>query len=100
MCGCLTVEHIVYPVRDRFQFGKVGSVINLHGPIRWFHKHSFERLSQGQVGSATGAADPGPGWLGSLALCLLTAAIVALSLLVYYTLVIRPRLLRRVMKKE
>ncbi len=35
----------VYPVRDRFQMGRVGSIINLHGPVKWFSKHSFQGLS-------------------------------------------------------
>ena len=30
---------------DRFQSGKVGSTINLHGPVRWFNRHSFIGLS-------------------------------------------------------
>merc|ERR1712072_80350 len=34
-----------YPLRDRFQFAKLNSVINFHGPVRWFHRHSFTAMS-------------------------------------------------------
>lgn len=35
----------VYPMRDKFQFGRVGSIINLHGPVRWFQKNTFLALN-------------------------------------------------------
>jgi len=35
-----------YPVRDKFQFIKTGAVLALHGPVKWFHKHSFKDVSQ------------------------------------------------------
>jgi len=31
-----------YPVRDRFQFVKDGTIIHLHGPVKWFGDHSFK----------------------------------------------------------
>eukprot|EP01103_Thecamoeba_quadrilineata_P011868 TRINITY_DN2938_c0_g1_i1.p1 TRINITY_DN2938_c0_g1~~TRINITY_DN2938_c0_g1_i1.p1 ORF type:complete len:214 (+),score=13.25 TRINITY_DN2938_c0_g1_i1:143-784(+) len=30
-----------YPVRDNFQFGKPGSVISIHGPVKWFRRGTF-----------------------------------------------------------
>mmetsp|Transcript_24089 Transcript_24089/g.41444 ORF Transcript_24089/g.41444 Transcript_24089/m.41444 type:complete len:250 (-) Transcript_24089:159-908(-) len=38
-----------YAVKDRFQYGKVGSLINMHGPVRWFSRHSFDSLVPAQV---------------------------------------------------
>jgi len=31
----------VYPVRDTFQFVKIGTVITIHGAAKWFRGHSF-----------------------------------------------------------
>lgn len=43
-----------YPVRDRFQYTRVRSTLNLHGPVKWFNKHSF--LAVGQAPLAVEAA--------------------------------------------
>eukprot|EP00899_Mesostigma_viride_P023674 jgi/Mesvir1/4491/Mv09575-RA.1 len=45
----------VYPVRDRFQFAKPGAIVSLHGPVRWFHRQSFQLLT------TAGAAEPEKG---------------------------------------
>ena len=35
-----------YPVRDTFQFTQIGSVVNMHGPVRWFNRHNFDPMTQ------------------------------------------------------
>lgn len=51
------VAAAAYPVRDRFQFVKPGTVVSLHGPVRWFDKGSFVPLAggAGAKGAAAGA---------------------------------------------
>jgi len=44
-----------YPVRDRFQFIKSGTVLALHGPVKWFHKHSFKDVSQNTFSVGVGS---------------------------------------------
>ena len=31
-----------YPVRDHFQETQKGSILNMHGAVRWFKKHGYE----------------------------------------------------------
>lgn len=35
-----------YPVRDKFQFARMGTVVNLHGPIKWMSKHTFSPFNK------------------------------------------------------
>ena len=53
-----------YPVRDQFQFVRTGSLLNLHGPVKWFHKHSYLPLGQAAATEAGGAGGEGTGALG------------------------------------
>ena len=46
-----------YPVRDKFQFVKQGTLIALHGPVRWFDKGTYTPLAGAAPGQAAGAAD-------------------------------------------
>ena len=54
-----------YPVRDRFQFVKQGSVISLHGAVRWFKKDTYTPLGggaggiRGRIAALAGAAVSG-----------------------------------------
>ena len=43
-----------YPVRDRFQFTRVGSLLNLHGPVHWFNRHSYLPLGQSSMDAIMG----------------------------------------------
>lgn len=88
-----------YPVRDRLQFVKTGSTINLHGPVHWFSGHSF-------VGFADGGTLPGripprlravaniAGWM------LLTAAVTSLAFVALYQLRLKPQLAKRYLKAD
>lgn len=53
-----------YPVRDQFQFGRVGSMIQLHGPVKWFRKHSFLSLATGSADDEGGSGAGGTGVFG------------------------------------
>lgn len=89
----------VYPVRDRFQFGKVGSTVNVHGPVRWFEKDSYKKLSessgsgivQGIRGHSTGSLV-----LSTCLSCLCTT----LTLTIFYLYHLRPNLVKRLVKAE
>ena len=43
-----------YPVQDKFQFVKPGSVISMHGAVRWFKRDTFTPM--GGPGATRGAA--------------------------------------------
>eukprot|EP00007_Cunea_sp_BSH-02190019_P007800 CAMPEP_0174241434 /NCGR_PEP_ID=MMETSP0417-20130205/23422_1 /TAXON_ID=242541 /ORGANISM="Mayorella sp, Strain BSH-02190019" /LENGTH=320 /DNA_ID=CAMNT_0015320675 /DNA_START=32 /DNA_END=990 /DNA_ORIENTATION=+ len=67
-----------YPVRDHFVFGAKGSIIPLHGPVKWFHGAGFTSLSSNAF-----RADAGPSPVGLLVLmfiwCSLTAILTTLG---------------------
>eukprot|EP00823_Brevimastigomonas_motovehiculus_P002016 TRINITY_DN1306_c0_g1_i1.p1 TRINITY_DN1306_c0_g1~~TRINITY_DN1306_c0_g1_i1.p1 ORF type:complete len:236 (-),score=25.56 TRINITY_DN1306_c0_g1_i1:76-747(-) len=87
----------VYPVRDRFQFGRVGSLINLHGPIRWFNKHSYMSLSASlhdQNSPSSCSFGTVAGW------CLLMILMSTVGFILLYTFKLRPQLIKRFVKHD
>eukprot|EP00741_Cyanophora_paradoxa_P017137 tig00020960_g16549.t1 len=90
-----------YPVLDRFQYGKQGSLINLHGPVRWFLKHSFSAYAP--TGPPEGAGqDLGliTGILVALAAVVLTGLISCATFALVYRYVLKPRLVQKFLKKD
>eukprot|EP01116_Phalansterium_solitarium_P003645 TRINITY_DN14467_c0_g1_i2.p1 TRINITY_DN14467_c0_g1~~TRINITY_DN14467_c0_g1_i2.p1 ORF type:complete len:236 (-),score=49.52 TRINITY_DN14467_c0_g1_i2:188-895(-) len=87
-----------YPVRDRFQFAKTGSVLTMHGPIKWFNKQSFmDFTSSSALPTSSGTC---VGWLAVVMWCLLSAA-VSLGLSgVVYRRYLKPKLIRGVLKTD
>merc|ERR1712153_114632 len=82
-----------YPLRDRFQFAKVDSVINLHGPVRWFHRHSFTGMSSVKTPGHETASTVSEhtmmmigGW------CLLSVLVTLIAAAVVYQCVFKPAL--------
>lgn len=55
--GGRVVAVAAYPVRDKFQFIKQGTLVALHGPVRWFDKGTYTPLAGAAPGEAAGAAD-------------------------------------------
>jgi hypothetical protein len=91
-----------YPVRDQLQFGKEGSIITIHGPVRWFNGHSFQPLSSGSPGK--GAAAPGE-VRGHSAFfvavcCALTLFLSGTIFSVLYKFYLRRRLIKKMLKTE
>ena len=86
-----------YPIRDKFQYGKIGSVINLHGPVRWFASHSFIGLSSASDDRAV--VRTGTPTRTVAMLCAAVALATALLLVCFYQCRVRPRLVRRFMKR-
>ena len=87
-----------YPIRDKFQFGKIGSVIHLHGPVRWFASHSFLGLSSAAEDRAVVHTGTPLRMVG--AYCLLASLLTALLLVGFYRCWVRPSLVRRFMKRD
>ena len=95
-----------YPVRDRFQFVKDGSVVSFHGPIRWFNKGSFSPLASAPAGERASAAVRGGGAAGGWACSpTMAAAWSAVSTLVttavwsaLYLYRLKPQLVRSCLK--
>jgi hypothetical protein len=132
LCGLLEEDHIhinyhhqfvfhaddglilgmaMYPARDRFQAVKEGSILNFHGPVRWFARHSYTPLSGSDVSSPsvagagasivrTGAQKGGFMWMLMYSVFLVTTVFVLLTLL--YVLKLKPDLLRHLkyMKRD
>lgn len=54
--GGRIIAAAAYPVKDRFQFVKPGSVISMHGAVRWFKKDTFTAMGGGTARGAAVAA--------------------------------------------
>ena len=87
-----------YPIRDKFQYGTVGSVINLHAPVRWFSSHSFIGLSSASEDRAVVRTGTPARTVATL--CAGAALATALALVLFYQCSVRPRLVRRFMKRS
>jgi len=82
-----------YPVRDRFQFAKTGTSVTMHGPIKWFDKHSFKDFT-----SATFEREPESVLVPVLIGCTLTMLVSSLIFVLYYKLYLEPQLIESVKK--
>eukprot|EP01104_Vermistella_antarctica_P010411 TRINITY_DN2787_c1_g2_i2.p1 TRINITY_DN2787_c1_g2~~TRINITY_DN2787_c1_g2_i2.p1 ORF type:complete len:237 (-),score=31.68 TRINITY_DN2787_c1_g2_i2:143-853(-) len=84
-----------YPVRDNFQYGKVGSIITIHGPVKWFHQGTFQSLTSNKFTDAPRSALP---------LVLAWSAISFMFSLVvcgvFYRFVLRPQIYRTLLKTK
>jgi hypothetical protein len=77
-------------VRDHFQFAKTGTAITFHGPVKWFHKHSFKDFSP----LVFGYEDPGPSLKELLFYTALTATLTLSALSLFYKYYFLPKLLQ------
>eukprot|EP01112_Ceratiomyxa_fruticulosa_P004757 TRINITY_DN1529_c0_g1_i1.p1 TRINITY_DN1529_c0_g1~~TRINITY_DN1529_c0_g1_i1.p1 ORF type:complete len:237 (+),score=31.50 TRINITY_DN1529_c0_g1_i1:73-783(+) len=86
----------IYPVRDRFQYTTPGLLIAIHGPSKWFLQHSFKDYSY--------SYSFGDSWLGDLGMillwCLVSIVITTLGLGLCYRFHLRPRLIRKMLKRD
>mmetsp|Transcript_9950 Transcript_9950/g.11544 ORF Transcript_9950/g.11544 Transcript_9950/m.11544 type:complete len:252 (+) Transcript_9950:104-859(+) len=96
----------MYPARDRFQFGNVGTVLGMHGPVRWFHRHGFESLSGDTLDMYKGGGrleDPHVAHRSAYtaaACSLLTFLLSLLLFAVLYQRRLKPRLISKCLKRR
>jgi len=89
-----------YPVRDRLQLGKEGAVITIHGPVKWFHGHSFLPFASPRASLTASLEDVGSGLQQVFISCALTALFGAVSFTLCYRFYLRRRLIRKFLKKD
>eukprot|EP00276_Gloeochaete_wittrockiana_P014128 CAMPEP_0184332102 /NCGR_PEP_ID=MMETSP1089-20130417/1360_1 /TAXON_ID=38269 ORGANISM="Gloeochaete wittrockiana, Strain SAG46.84" /NCGR_SAMPLE_ID=MMETSP1089 /ASSEMBLY_ACC=CAM_ASM_000445 /LENGTH=239 /DNA_ID=CAMNT_0026655345 /DNA_START=22 /DNA_END=738 /DNA_ORIENTATION=+ len=90
-----------YPVRDRFQFGKPGALINMHGPVHWFSKHTFDGLSGATASDTPDSSSSGGGtWFAVLLGCFCTGIIIAGAFVAVYQFRLKPNLVKKYLKKD
>eukprot|EP01100_Stratorugosa_tubuloviscum_P005429 TRINITY_DN2421_c1_g1_i1.p1 TRINITY_DN2421_c1_g1~~TRINITY_DN2421_c1_g1_i1.p1 ORF type:complete len:176 (-),score=56.99 TRINITY_DN2421_c1_g1_i1:98-625(-) len=82
-----------YPVRDNFQFTKVGSIITMHGPVKWFLKGTFHDITPHSH------YEPLP-WLWPIIAVwsLMSSFLTALALSCCYSCYIRPKMMKELLK--
>jgi hypothetical protein len=85
-------------VRDRFQVVQPGATVNFHGPVRFFARHSFKLLSEGDSAPRQPLVDAPT--VQILSWCLLTLLLSALGFVALYSLVLRPALVKRFLKHD
>jgi len=87
-----------YPVRDRLQLGKQGVVITIHGPVKWFHGHSF--LPFASPRSLTASLEEGSGLQQILISSSITALLGVVAFTLCYKCYLRRRLIRKMLKED
>lgn len=99
----IVIGATVYPVRDKMQLGKVGSVMNMHGPSRWFQQHSFTSADIAVDTLAHTMQSNRQAGFSALTLvmsCVCIALLTSLLSLVYYLFALKPALVRHLLKAE
>eukprot|EP00656_Telonema_subtile_P051008 TRINITY_DN6753_c0_g1_i2.p1 TRINITY_DN6753_c0_g1~~TRINITY_DN6753_c0_g1_i2.p1 ORF type:complete len:240 (+),score=45.48 TRINITY_DN6753_c0_g1_i2:141-860(+) len=89
-----------YPLRDRFQYSKVNSVINLHGPVRWFQRHSFLPMSNVKAGSLPHPSGGEHSRKEVFRWCTLSIMLTLMASGLLYQCLFKPALKQRYRKKE
>eukprot|EP01091_Cochliopodium_minus_P007716 TRINITY_DN17602_c0_g1_i1.p1 TRINITY_DN17602_c0_g1~~TRINITY_DN17602_c0_g1_i1.p1 ORF type:complete len:229 (-),score=43.82 TRINITY_DN17602_c0_g1_i1:75-761(-) len=84
-----------YPVRDRFAYIKPGTIINLHGIVKWFQGASFVPLNSSH--SFSSASFP---YVLVFLWCVLTIVACLLCGVVVYRSFLKPRLISKFIKKD
>lgn len=91
-----------YPIRDRYQFAKVGSQIGFNGMVRWFSGSSFQPLGPGAMRFSPPPAPLSEGCAGGSVVvsCAATAgATFAVAALIYQQR-LKPAIIRRCLKQR
>jgi hypothetical protein len=86
-----------YPVRNRLQFGKQGSTITMHGPIKWFNGHTYLPFSSA---SRPGGETELNGNLFVMVCCVLTLMLSTLGFTFLYKFYLRRRIIGKMLKKD
>ncbi len=89
----------VYPLRDHFHFVTPGTLVRMHGAVRWFHRHSYQPLSnpderQGGSGVALGDFGVAVYWI------MVSAVVTSLIAFAVYTWYLRPRVTASLLKED
>jgi len=87
-----------YPVRDRFQFGRVGSLLNLHGPVRWFSQHGYKSVNS--VHDHAVVPNMMPSNLTVFAYCVFSSMVTVVAGVIYFVFVLKPRLVKQYLKGD
>lgn len=90
----------IYPVRDRFQMVRAGSIFNVHGPVRWNQQHSFNALQGTATESNNSGSDEGVGFITVFLWCILSASATFVALTLLYLLRLKPMLAKRYLKGD
>eukprot|EP00002_Diphylleia_rotans_P004539 TRINITY_DN13393_c0_g1_i1.p1 TRINITY_DN13393_c0_g1~~TRINITY_DN13393_c0_g1_i1.p1 ORF type:complete len:247 (-),score=35.87 TRINITY_DN13393_c0_g1_i1:66-806(-) len=86
-----------YPVRDRFQYAREGSLVTIHGPVRWFRKQGFDAYIKPALAEISAALlNTGiiAGW------CMFSSLLTLLFCILTFQYYYRPKLIQRLKKTE
>lgn len=86
-----------YTVQDKLQFSKPGSVVNFHGPVRWFFKHSFKGKHE-LAHHHKFVVDMT--WMAVFGWCVLSFLVSTVFYVSLYTCYLRPRLAKKFLKSD
>ena len=83
-----------YPVADTFQYGTLGSTLRIHGPVMWFHGHSFHAM---QHEHSMLMPSDGSSYLSMILVAFMTFIFTTMCLSCCYIRLLRPRIVKRVL---
>ena len=86
----------VYPVRDHFQMVTPGADLTMHGPVRWFYRHSYDTLSNPDPRLAPTAPQSQQLLYYSILSVLLSSLLFALL----YRFYLKPKVVSKMLKSD
>ncbi len=89
-----------HTVRDRFQFGKPGSLINLHGPVHWFQRHSYDAVSGDGSGASHSHGSTSTSLLLIATWSMISVLATAVGFSLFYVMILKPRLVSKYIKRD
>lgn len=87
-----------YPLRDTFQYVRVGSIVGIHGVVKWFTSHSFQDF-YADTSLVTGK-DEDPLYIIIFMWSLIAFGTTLTILMYVYRNYLKPKILRRVLKND
>jgi len=90
-----------YPLRDQFLFARKGSVVAMHGQVKWFERHGYTPIGGGGgSASASTAGSEGTTMLGLVLACIFCMLVTATALAMYYVMRLKPMLIKKYLKGD
>jgi hypothetical protein len=86
-----------YPVYDQFQFVTDGTTLFVHGVVKWFKGHNFRDLSSESLFLNEGRRSL---WIPILMWSFVTFSFSFVTAVLLYYYVLKPRLMRKILKVE
>lgn len=86
-----------YPLLDQFQFAKEGAIIQMHGVARWFRRHTYHAFGSGQTPHNPSSVSH---FYLIFSWSFLSSIITLLAASVFYSRSLKPKLIKKYLKRD